>query len=95
MEVLCIFFNIIHAVHFLAFPFFLKTNKKHQSKYNKTDHKTYFISAANSCMFRHPYAIIREIINKKNGSEGEQRLNYGLDLRTSVVDKLSDEDTLV
>jgi hypothetical protein len=88
------FFNIIHAVHFLTF-LFLKTNKKHQSKYNKTDHKTYFISAANSYMFRHPDAIIREIINKKSGSEGEQRLNYGLDLRSYVVDKLSDECTLV
>jgi hypothetical protein len=40
-------------------------------------------------------AIIREIINNKSGSEGEQRLNYGLELRTSVIGKLSDYGTLV
>jgi hypothetical protein len=36
-----------------------------------------------------------EIIKNKSGSESEQRLNFGLDLRTCVVDKLPDEGTLV
>jgi hypothetical protein len=33
-------------------------------KYNKTDHKTHFISDANSYMFRHQVAIFREFINR-------------------------------
>jgi hypothetical protein len=44
---------------------FLKTNKMLSLKYNKTDHKTSFISSANSYMFRHHGAIIREFISNK------------------------------
>jgi hypothetical protein len=57
-------FNIIHTVPFLP-SLFLKTNKKHQLKYSKTDHKTHFISGTNSCMFRYQSAIIREFINNR------------------------------
>jgi hypothetical protein len=32
-----------------------------QSKYNKTDHKAHLISSANSYMFRHLGAIIKEV----------------------------------
>jgi len=44
---------------------FLKTNKMHRLKYTKTDYETRFISSANSYMFRHHGAIIREFISNK------------------------------
>jgi hypothetical protein len=44
---------------------FLKSNKTQKLKYNKTDHKTHFISGANFCMFRHQGAFIREFINNQ------------------------------
>ena len=34
-------------------PYFEK-----QTKYNKTDHKTHFISGANCCMFRHQESLV-------------------------------------
>jgi hypothetical protein len=37
----------------------------HGLKYNKTDHKIWFIPSANSYMFRHQGAIIREFISNK------------------------------
>ena len=38
----------------------------HQSKHNKTDHKTHFISGANCYMFRYQGAIIWKIFSKNN-----------------------------
>ena len=36
-----------------------------QFNYNKIDLKTHFISGANSCMFQHQCAIIREFFSNK------------------------------
>jgi len=44
---------------------FLNINKMEELKHNKTDHKAHLISDANSYMFRHQGAIIREFINNK------------------------------
>jgi len=41
---------------------FLKTNKMH---YNTIEYRTHFISGANSYMFQHQGAIIRECISNK------------------------------
>jgi len=57
-------FYVIHTVHFLIFHIF-KTHQKALIKYNKADQKIHFISGANSYMFRHQDAIIREFINNK------------------------------
>ena len=52
-------FNVIRAVHFRTFH--ILTNKMHQLKYNKTDHK-HFILGSICYMFRHQGAILREFI---------------------------------
>jgi len=37
----------------------------HELKYNTTDHKAHFISGANSYLFGHQGAILREFIKNK------------------------------
>jgi hypothetical protein len=57
------YFTNIHNICLLSI--FLKTNKMHQLNYNKTDHKTHFISGANSHMIQHQHAITKEFLSNK------------------------------
>jgi len=45
------------------FAIFKKINNLHHLNYNKSDHKTHFLSDSNYYMFRHLGAIINEFIN--------------------------------
>jgi len=57
-------------------------SQENLSKYNKTDNKIHFVFGTNSYLFRHQGAILREFASV-------------FDLRSFVVDKLLEDDTLV
>ena len=69
-----------------------------QLKYNKTDHKTHFISRANTYMFQHQGAINREFISNKSlyvQQVLQVPLKCLLHLQTFVAGKHPHDGTLV
>jgi len=67
----------------ILYSVFIKINKMHQLKYNQIYHKTHFISDANSYMFQHQDAIIRECIS--NNGLYVQQVFQALIALTSII----------